>query len=512
MQASKKQKQGELQLASEATEVADIYASGRPWPDDFQERIQKLFAGNLYPEVQDDHSTSRDKPASVRKRKRDKPSMEIPGTMCFSLDGVSHGNSEPSISKGRKGALSLEQKADAAQVRRVGACLRCKLQRRRCSGTRPCQRCIESSTSQSPQNLECFSLSLLDNNVFEKRTTGLRIQDSITDFPRLSVSVTNPNQLDFNTSVLWNIRALADDYVGWVKRSSFTFDASSPCVLSPKDYLQLASQTLGVDFCKDFRLLLWTTSLIFILKSDPSQGRSFPITYLRGINTQAGTSVLQKLDNLCRTDLRKKSDPERRALFLAVVGTSLAAMYSENKSVQSAEDDYQSAHVAVHNNQELQEMRSTLIRKLGYIAKYIGKLSGLFKENINIRVLVDVAENKWYKKGQYIWRPLQITYTPKSQGTEGESSSLMQSSDIDKTSETDAISPNASPDCERSIYIDPLGFVEPLVELEKCDNLCPTCHEVRIGKACLWCSFSKKCHAKLEGDCYLPLTNISGNR
>jgi hypothetical protein len=121
----------QFQLTAEAVEIADIELSGNlpwPWPDEFKERVQRLFAATVF----QDPDCSQSKSSQLvpgRKRERADNLLGIPGLFCFSvIDG--QGEDSSKSSGGRKGPLDPARKEKIAKVRKTGACLRCRLQKR----------------------------------------------------------------------------------------------------------------------------------------------------------------------------------------------------------------------------------------------------------------------------------------------------------------------------------------------------------------------------------------------
>ncbi|KAF2194927.1 hypothetical protein K469DRAFT_698491 [Zopfia rhizophila CBS 207.26] len=95
--------------------------------------------------------------------KKRPPEADIPGIICFPSRMVS------SSTKKRK-RLTAEQRDGAKRVRKRGACLRCYVQKVKCSEGRPCEQCQalfnRSYGSKMLQWTACVSSHLPDINIF----------------------------------------------------------------------------------------------------------------------------------------------------------------------------------------------------------------------------------------------------------------------------------------------------------------------------------------------------------
>ncbi|PSN64072.1 hypothetical protein BS50DRAFT_97508 [Corynespora cassiicola Philippines] len=100
------------------------------------------------------------------KRPRNQPVATTAGVFsCFTLDG-----DEKSFYRRTK--FSTERKVQVRDVRKKGACLRCRLLKRACSGEDPCKMCISvakaAAGSRSLMWMECVRPSFHTMNIFEK--------------------------------------------------------------------------------------------------------------------------------------------------------------------------------------------------------------------------------------------------------------------------------------------------------------------------------------------------------
>jgi hypothetical protein len=80
--------------------------------------------------------------------------------------------------------------------------------------------------------------------------------------------------------------------------------------------------------CEQFRLLVYTSSLLYNLGSGVSHSGCTPLE-LRITRSHAGTALLENLEKLLRpADLAKAVPEKLRAIFLVLFGTILAVGYS----------------------------------------------------------------------------------------------------------------------------------------------------------------------------------------
>jgi hypothetical protein len=136
-------------------------------------------------------------------------------------------------------------------------------------------------------------------------------------------------KLDSHVPVSWDIDFLAKDYAAWITHSGSTTPTSKTGILCTKDFQRLASRTLKEPFCREFRILLWTSSLLHVLRLQGWHSYQLSLQDLEETRNNAATKVLSQLEERCRPEtIRNLTDTERKALFLVIVGTVLSVTYT----------------------------------------------------------------------------------------------------------------------------------------------------------------------------------------
>ena len=105
-------------------------------------------------------------------------------------------------------------------------------------------------------------------------------------------------------------------------------------LLCASQFQEIAGQSLGDAFIRDFRLLVWTTTLAHsamnsgaLSEADPTY--NLALSNLRILVHLYGGRVVPHLENWCRPQsLRKLSIEQHKLLFLIVIGMCLSATYT----------------------------------------------------------------------------------------------------------------------------------------------------------------------------------------
>jgi hypothetical protein len=192
--------------------------------------------------------------------------------------------------------------------------------------------------------MDCFVFSFLDSNIFRSSTSSFdaTIYSTLTfrciatrqaaiprnDAFQVASKMVDLIKLNFDVPVPWDINSLAKDYANWITHSGSTTLTSKTGILCTKNFQRLAARALGDVFCLEFRILLWTSSLIYVLQAQDWHSPQFSLEGLQKTRNNVGTKVLSKLEEVCRPEtLRNLKAIERKALFLVIVGTSLSVTY-----------------------------------------------------------------------------------------------------------------------------------------------------------------------------------------
>lgn len=147
-------------------------------------------------------------------------------------------------------------------------------------------------------------------------------------------------QLSLELQAACNPVILAEDFANWISRSNPGLASSKLGILCTSNFQVTAGPVLGNSFVKDFRLLIWTTTLAYTAYTadygDPEQLNE-ALCNLKRLRNSYGERVVRNLDRLCRPQvIQQLSKVQRKLLFLIIVSICLSTTYtldSNNNSV-----------------------------------------------------------------------------------------------------------------------------------------------------------------------------------
>lgn len=134
------------------------------------------------------------------------------------------------------------------------------------------------------------------------------------------------------TPAILSLDILTADIANWITRTSSGIAVGKVDLLCSSVFQNLAGQALGHEFIRNFRQVLWLTTL------------AHTATRNRILHTQTqtmdnlenwlhfyGENVVLQLDQHCRAHcIRKLSLMKRKALFLVIIGMCLSATYTHS--------------------------------------------------------------------------------------------------------------------------------------------------------------------------------------
>jgi hypothetical protein len=132
---------------------------------------------------------------------------------------------------------------------------------------------------------------------------------------------------------------LARDFAAWISHSDSGVAASKLGLLCISDFQGIAAGVLKDFSVSDFRLLVWTTILVYTARyrdGEDDHGQIEALCNLKKFRNWCGENVINKLDRLCRPQsLQQLTTLQCKLLFLVVIGVCLSATYSIDISVWS---------------------------------------------------------------------------------------------------------------------------------------------------------------------------------
>lgn len=130
---------------------------------------------------------------------------------------------------------------------------------------------------------------------------------------------------------------LAQDFAAWIARLNSGVAASKLGLLCISDFQVTAAGVLKDISINDFRLLVWTTTLVYTARCRDGEEHHQQIEALCNLKkfmNRCGENVVNELDRLCRPHSIQQLAPlQCKLLFLVVIGVCLSATYTIDISV-----------------------------------------------------------------------------------------------------------------------------------------------------------------------------------
>ncbi|KAL8823162.1 MAG: hypothetical protein Q9191_006119 [Dirinaria sp. TL-2023a] len=238
-----------------------------------------------------------------------------------------------------------KRRAEVAQVRKEGACLRCRWNKSSCSD------CVH----------EDYDIIL--------QSGFLLISEHI--------------ELDFNELVKWDIDALSIDFATWMAVDNVSSAATSRVgILSSVECQGLLLKYLDDDLCTSFRLLIKASSLLYNHTDHPHP--QYDHEQLDLIRASAGAKLLVSLETaLKNTVLAKASKEKLMSLFLVLLGAIIAITYTPATGFEEA--------------------RYELLRIMAHHMIFIAERIDLVDCDATKNRLTASCHNLWDKTGGFDW-------------------------------------------------------------------------------------------------------------
>ncbi|KAK7181534.1 hypothetical protein PSPO01_12424 [Paraphaeosphaeria sporulosa] len=311
------------------------------------------------------------------------------GFSCFTLDGND-------VSLHRRSTFSPTRKAEVKGIRRKGACLRCRILKRACSGDDPCKTCITAAraaaNSKALQWMECIRPSFQAINIFSEGVTTLpqhRI-DSIID--HLSI---DDVYLDFHIPFALNVDAASSHLARWLAEDDASPSLSVIGVFSCSSNTNLLHNALDPNLARYLRLFVHLTTRLY---TTGMQGGYEHCTdeEIRSVRDCVGDRLLRALDPLVRPNEIEASEDKLvklRSLFLLLLGTVVGMRYT-------CSDVFDQTATRWSEHEAKQE---ALLRLLCHYLIYIGKATALLETSSEEKTLLDRWRTQWNKPAAFTW-------------------------------------------------------------------------------------------------------------
>ncbi|KAF2787706.1 hypothetical protein K505DRAFT_123005 [Melanomma pulvis-pyrius CBS 109.77] len=308
---------------------------------------------------------------------------------CFSLAG-------DNVSLHKRSAFSSSRKREVRGIRKKGACLRCRLLKRACSGEDPCKTCIVAARaavgSRALMWMDCIRPSFQMMNIFDG-------SQSVPDQGRIEYIIgdllDDDVHLDFHIPFALNVEAASSHLASWLSDDHSESNFSVVGVFSCSTNTSLLENALDPNLGKDLRLFVHLTTHLY---TTGMQGgyQEYSDEEICSVRDFVGNRLLLAFDALLRpSELEVSEDKlsKLRSLFLLILGTTVGMRYTCPEVI----DEPQTNSVDPESKQE------ALMRLLCHYLIYIGKATSLLEASSDERALVKKWRSQWNKPAAFTW-------------------------------------------------------------------------------------------------------------
>ncbi|CAI6338732.1 unnamed protein product [Periconia digitata] len=324
-------------------------------------------------------------------KKRQKTAYAGPAGIfsCFSADGNN-------VNLHRRSTFSRERKEEVKSIRRRGACLRCRILKRACSGDDPCKTCIvardATANSKSLMWMECIRPSFQAINIFNNESRVLdqnRFQTILTDLSNSDV------YLDLHIPFALNADGASSHLSQWLSGEGSTTTFSLVGVFSCSSNTKLLQNALDPSLARDLRLFVHLTTH---LHTTGMQGGYHEYTEedIQIVRDCIGNRLLTALDPLLRP-LEIEASEDRlgrlRSLFLLLLGTVVGVRYT---CPEASEANFAPGT-------ELEAKQDALLRLLCHYLIHIGRATAMIDYTGDDKILLQKSRMQWDKPAAFTW-------------------------------------------------------------------------------------------------------------
>ncbi|KAK3937501.1 hypothetical protein QBC46DRAFT_267354 [Diplogelasinospora grovesii] len=302
--------------------------------------------------------------------------------------------------------LTREEREKVREVRRQGACLRCKILKIQCSKDNPCQSCLSSAVKGSERKVlsfcYCVRTRFADVNIFHKGSSDsagtMQIENAMSRIGVLLSRIALPASFSLDDKNSFN-----DTLVSWLTNPAFSFPSGSIVGLCCSSLLSIQFQeAVGSDLITEFRRFLLATSLV----RNGWCGRDMGRQDLCVAGHVTGFRLVNRLDRVLTPQFLAKCSPEScQVLFLLVLGTVLGVGYSGH-DVTADSPRFPPEMLAAEFQQSPTlwlAMKEHLCQMLAHHLIYLGSMLGIKLDTGLEQHIIDTAVKRWNKLESFIW-------------------------------------------------------------------------------------------------------------
>ncbi|ORY10864.1 hypothetical protein BCR34DRAFT_338180 [Clohesyomyces aquaticus] len=254
-----------------------------------------------------------------------RPNIQSSGAFsCFSLGG-------DDVDIPRRSKFNDARKEEVRGIRRRGACLRCRLLKRACSGEDPCKTCLAAARAAAGSRalmwMECIRPSFQVMNIFDRGTK----HPDLGHIQRIMDDLLNDDvSLDFHIPFALNVDAASAHLASWLTDDESRSTFSVVGVFSCSTNTNLLENALDPTLAKDLRLFVHLTTHLYT--TDMQGGyREYSDEEIQAVRDFVGQRLLLTLDVLLRpSELEATVEKlgKLKALFLLILGTTVGMRYT----------------------------------------------------------------------------------------------------------------------------------------------------------------------------------------
>ncbi|GAB1309837.1 Zn(2)-C6 fungal-type domain-containing protein [Madurella fahalii] len=357
---------------------------------------------------------------------------------CFRATG------QPRRSRAR---FSTEEKEKVLQVRRQGACLRCRILKIQCSAENPCQPCLQSAVRGYERKVlsfcYCVRTRFADVNIFASPLpTGaapMQTENLMSRMSNLLARLATPASF----SLASDPDVFNDTMVSWLTDPDFHLPNGSIVGLCCSSLLGLQFQEESNEadgLITDFQRFMLATSLAHSGWRDGV--KTIKSRELCAASQISGSRLIKRLDRILTPQFLARFGREScQVLFLLVLGVALGVGYSSSQL-----EDHSPSFPSEMLSPEFQRsptlwlaMKEHLCQMLAHHLIFVGSLLGIKLETGLEQRIIDTAVRRWNKAESFIWADAEVLSEDQQHACseKAESSGKAAASDEDRKPQTE---------------------------------------------------------------------------
>ncbi|KAK3335122.1 hypothetical protein B0T19DRAFT_436012 [Cercophora scortea] len=301
--------------------------------------------------------------------------------------------------------FTQERKDKVREVRRKGACLRCRILKIQCSNEDPCQSCLQSAVKGHERKVlsfcYCVRTRFSDVNIFQSANvtaSEMQIDNLMARMGGLLARIALPASFSADLHKANFNHTLSS----WLTNPNLSFPNGSIVGLCCSSLLSIQFQEdpASADLVAEFQTFLLASSLAQSGWRGKDVGRRDVCT----AGQVSGYRLIKRLDRVLTPQfLSKCSREDSQILFLLVLGTILGVNYS-SRSTESPSFPTEMLGAEFQQSPTLWlAMKEHLCQMLAHHLIFLGSILGIKLETGLEQRIIDTAIRRWNKMETFIW-------------------------------------------------------------------------------------------------------------